>query len=157
MVQSGGEFCTSELVVDSEKPSDTNHQWLRTKVMSSITFPGFCVKSSFQARAYTDRDAVTDGHANPGPCPNRNANTCTRAHGDGYPCARAYSDPNGNAGTDARAHGDEQPYARANGDRNSNTYADASPKRSHVAGNHCSVRGPMLGLRSGRLPLLAVG
>ena len=29
-----------------KKPSDTNHQWLRTKVMSSITFPGFCVKSS---------------------------------------------------------------------------------------------------------------
>ena len=46
MVQSGGSFCTSELAVDSEKPSDTNHQWLRTKVMSSITFPGFCVKSS---------------------------------------------------------------------------------------------------------------
>ena len=43
-----GSFCTSELAVDSEKPSDTNHQWLRTKVMSSITFPGFCVKSSFQ-------------------------------------------------------------------------------------------------------------
>ena len=42
-----GSFCTSELAVDSEKPSDTNHQWLRTKVMSSITFPGFCVKSSF--------------------------------------------------------------------------------------------------------------
>ena len=41
-----GSFCTSELAVDSEKPSDTNHQWLRTKVMSSITFPGFCVKSS---------------------------------------------------------------------------------------------------------------
>ena len=34
-----GSFCTSELAVDSEKPSDTNHQWLRTKVMSSITFP----------------------------------------------------------------------------------------------------------------------
>ena len=34
------------MAVDSEKPSDTNHQWLRTKVMSSITFPGFCVKSS---------------------------------------------------------------------------------------------------------------
>ena len=46
MVRSGGSFCTSELAVDSEKPSDTNHQWLRTKVMSSITFPGFCVKSS---------------------------------------------------------------------------------------------------------------
>ena len=42
-----GSFCTSELAVDSEKPSDTNHQWLRTKVMSSITFPGFCVKSSY--------------------------------------------------------------------------------------------------------------
>ena len=41
-----GSFCTSELAVDSEKPSDTNHQWLRTKVMSSITFPGFCVKSN---------------------------------------------------------------------------------------------------------------
>ena len=41
-----GSFCTSEFAVDSEKPSDTNHQWLRTKVMSSITFPGFCVKSS---------------------------------------------------------------------------------------------------------------
>ena len=34
------------MAVDSEKPSATNHQWLRTKVMSSITFPGFCVKSS---------------------------------------------------------------------------------------------------------------
>ena len=44
-----GSFCTSELAVDSQKPSDTNHQWLRTKVMSSITFPGFCVKSSTTA------------------------------------------------------------------------------------------------------------
>ena len=45
MVQSGGEFLYIGVAVDSEKPSDTNHQWLRTKVMSSITFPGFCVKS----------------------------------------------------------------------------------------------------------------
>ena len=45
MVQSGGEFLYIGVGVDSEKPSDTNHQWLRTKVMSSITFPGFCVKS----------------------------------------------------------------------------------------------------------------
>ena len=48
-----GSFCTSELAVDSEKPSDTNHQWLRTKVISSITFPGFCVKSSGDATDWT--------------------------------------------------------------------------------------------------------
>ena len=84
--------------------------------------------AGFQARAYSHRDAVTDGHASPGPGPNRrNADTHTQAYGDSYPCTRTYSNPNGNAGTDTRAHGDEQPYARANGDRNGNSCADASP------------------------------
>ena len=96
----------------------------------------------FKARAYSTRDADTDGHANPGPGPNRNADTHTQAHGDGYPCARAYSDPNGS--TDARAHGDEQPYARINND--GNTYADTNPEGSHVAGTRCSARGPVLGI-----------
>ena len=96
----------------------------------------------FKARAYSNRDADTDGHANPGPGPNRNADTHTRAHGDGYPCARAYSDPNGS--TDARAHGGEQPYARINND--GNTYVDTNPEGSHVAGTRCSARGPVLGI-----------
>ena len=55
-----GSFCTSELAVDSEKPSDTNHQWLRTKVMSSIAFPGFCVKSSYGDGA-TVNEALEEG------------------------------------------------------------------------------------------------
>ena len=55
-----GSFCTSELAVDSEKPSDTNHQWLRTKVMSSITFPGFCVKQSFESKLQHPRTFARD-------------------------------------------------------------------------------------------------
>ena len=56
-----GSFCTSELAVDSGKPSDTNHQWLRTKVMSSITFPGFCVKPRQLRRWLPHRPLVLVG------------------------------------------------------------------------------------------------
>ena len=85
--------------------------------------------AGFQARAYSDRDAVTDGHANPGPGPNRNADTHTRAHGD----------PDGNSAT----------YARTNGERTGNTYTGTSPEFSHVAGTRCSARGAVLALRRG--------
>ena len=56
-----GSFCTSELAVDSEKPSDTNHQWLRTKVMSSITFPGFCVKFEQRTAAKSSQVTIYNG------------------------------------------------------------------------------------------------
>ena len=44
------------MAVDSEKPSE----WLRTKVMSSITSPGFCVKSRQGTRRGT-QDRVCAG------------------------------------------------------------------------------------------------
>ncbi len=36
------------LAADSEKPSDSSHEWRRPNVMASVASSKFCVKSSFQ-------------------------------------------------------------------------------------------------------------
>ena len=52
MVQGAGSSWTSALAADSEKPSDSSHEWRRPNVMASVASSKFCVKSSFGLRGF---------------------------------------------------------------------------------------------------------
>ena len=46
MVQGGRKFLDISVGGDSEKPSDSSHEWRRPNVMASVASSKFCVKSS---------------------------------------------------------------------------------------------------------------
>ena len=56
MVQGAGSSWTSALAADSEKPSDSSHEWRRPNVMASVASSKFCVKSSFDDTLETVHD-----------------------------------------------------------------------------------------------------
>ena len=63
MVQGAGSSWTSALAADSEKPSDSSHEWRRPNVMASVASSKFCVKSSrdrYRASSKREKSRILD-------------------------------------------------------------------------------------------------